>query len=230
MTYRDGLSLSIIIWRRGAKFPFALGPKNFLGGPDVTHYGPQSDFPHYNLTTHCWEGISYLPPWGRAGCSFKEFEYFFMYNYYLFTITWFVQWPKMTKGATVICKLNLNLNEQLSTLSTLYKIQHTFLLLISITNCIFPFSVLFNTWLWLLFWYFQICEVKPKLIQGSLSHTFILLCGMPITTRVVGLNPVHGDVYCIQHYVIKFISDLRHVGDFLLVLRFTPPIKLTATI
>ena len=114
--------------------------------------------------------------------------------------------------------------------STLYKRQHTFLLLISITNCIFPFSVLFNTWLWLFFWYFQICEVKQKLIQRSLSHIFIWLCGMPITTKVVGLNPVHGDVYLKQHYVIKFVSDLWQVGDFLLVLRFPPPIKLTATI
>jgi hypothetical protein len=34
----------------------------------------------------------------------------------------------------------------------------------------------------------------------------------------------------VQHYVIKFVSDLRKVGGFLLVLRFTPPIKLTATI
>jgi hypothetical protein len=29
--------------------------------------------------------------------------------------------------------------------------------------------------------------------------------------------------------VIKFVSDLRQVGGFLLVLRFPPPIKLTAT-
>ena len=29
---------------------------------------------------------------------------------------------------------------------------------------------------------------------------------------------------------IKFVSDLRHVGDILRVLRFPPPIKLTATI
>ena len=33
-----------------------------------------------------------------------------------------------------------------------------------------------------------------------------------------------------QHYVIKFVTDLRHVGGFLAGLRFTPPIKLTATI
>ena len=40
---------------------------------------------------------------------------------------------------------------------------------------------------------------------------------VPITTNIVSLNPVHGEVYSIQHYVIKFVSVLRHVGG---VLRF----------
>jgi hypothetical protein len=53
---------------------------------------------------------------------------------------------------------------------------------------------------------------------------------VPITTDVVSSNLDQGEVYSIQHYVIKFSSDLRHVGRFLLVLRFTPPIKLTARI
>ena len=35
-----------------------------------------------------------------------------------------------------------------------------------------------------------------------------------ITTKVVGLNPAHGEVYSIQHYVIKFIGDLRQVCGF----------------
>ena len=35
---------------------------------------------------------------------------------------------------------------------------------------------------------------------------------------------------CVQHYVIKFVSNLRQVGGFLRVFRFHPPIKLTATI
>jgi hypothetical protein len=43
-------------------------------------------------------------------------------------------------------------------------------------------------------------------------------------------NPVHGEGYSIQHYVIKFVSDLQHVGCFLRVFLFSPPIKLTATI
>ena len=50
------------------------------------------------------------------------------------------------------------------------------------------------------------------------------------TTNVVSLNPVHGEVYSIQHYVIKFFNDLRQVCGFHQVLRFPPPIKLTATI
>ena len=36
-----------------------------------------------------------------------------------------------------------------------------------------------------------------------------------ITTNVENLNLSHGEVYSIQHYVIKFVSELRQVGDFL---------------
>ena len=43
-------------------------------------------------------------------------------------------------------------------------------------------------------------------------------------------HPTNGEVYSIQHYVIKFVSDLRQVGGFLQVLRLPPPIKLTATV
>ena len=50
-----------------------------------------------------------------------------------------------------------------------------------------------------------------------------------ITNKVVSSNPVHGEVYSIQHYVIKLVKDLRQVGGFLRVLRFPPPIKLTVT-
>ena len=47
-----------------------------------------------------------------------------------------------------------------------------------------------------------------------------------ITTKVVSSNPDHGEVYLIQHYVIKLVSNLRQSGAFLPVLRFPP---LTAT-
>jgi len=52
---------------------------------------------------------------------------------------------------------------------------------------------------------------------------------VPITTKVVSSNPADGEVFSIQHYVNKFVSDLRQVGGL-----FSPgtrqPIKLTATI
>ena len=43
-------------------------------------------------------------------------------------------------------------------------------------------------------------------------------------------EPGSGEVYSIQHHVIKFVSDFQQVGGFLLVLRCPPPIKLTAMI
>jgi hypothetical protein len=52
---------------------------------------------------------------------------------------------------------------------------------------------------------------------------------VPITTNVVSTNPTHGKVYSIQHYVIKFVSDMQQISGFLRVLQFPPPIKLTAT-
>ena len=51
-----------------------------------------------------------------------------------------------------------------------------------------------------------------------------------VITKVVSSNPAHAEEYLIQYYVIKFVSDLRQVCGFLRVLRFPPPIKLTATI
>ena len=52
-----------------------------------------------------------------------------------------------------------------------------------------------------------------------------------ITTNVVSsYQPAHGEMYLIQHYVIKCVNDVRRVGIFLMVLRFHLPVKLTATI
>ena len=48
---------------------------------------------------------------------------------------------------------------------------------------------------------------------------------VPITTKVVSLNLDHVEVYSIEHYVIKFVSDLQQVCDFLKI-----PIKLITTI
>jgi hypothetical protein len=51
-----------------------------------------------------------------------------------------------------------------------------------------------------------------------------------ITTKVVSSKPAHGEAYLLQIYVIQFVSDLRQVDGFLLVLLLPPPIKLTATL
>ena len=51
-----------------------------------------------------------------------------------------------------------------------------------------------------------------------------------ITTKVMSSNLVHYEMYSIQHYRVKFVRDLRPVGGVLLVLRFSPPIKLTTMI
>jgi len=40
---------------------------------------------------------------------------------------------------------------------------------------------------------------------------------VPIITNVVKSISAHGEVYSIQQYVIKFVSDLRQVNGFLLV-------------
>ena len=41
---------------------------------------------------------------------------------------------------------------------------------------------------------------------------------VPNTTEVVSSNPAHGEMYSIQPYVIKFVSDLRQFGGFLRVI------------
>jgi hypothetical protein len=48
---------------------------------------------------------------------------------------------------------------------------------------------------------------------------------VPITTKVVSLNSAHGEVYSIQHCVVKFVSDLRQIWCFLVVLPVSPTNK-----
>ena len=58
--------------------------------------------------------------------------------------------------------------------------------------------------------------------EGAIMFVIVWLLDLQlpvlITSEIVNLNPVHGEVYSIQHYVIKFVSDLQQVGGFLLVL------------
>jgi hypothetical protein len=41
-----------------------------------------------------------------------------------------------------------------------------------------------------------------------LLHLQLPVFSVHITTNVVSSDPVHSEVYSIQHYVIKFVSDL----------------------
>jgi len=61
--------------------------------------------------------------------------------------------------------------------------------------------------------------------RGTIDNPFTHIrdsSQIPITNSL-------GEVYSIQHYVMKLASDLRQVGGFLLVSRFPPPI-MTATL
>ena len=67
-------------------------------------------------------------------------------------------------------------------------------------------------------------------IDGCYGCDRMVIGFSTITTKIVSSNRAHGEVYFIQHYVIKFVSDLQQVDSYLPVLWFPPPIKLTATI
>jgi len=49
-------------------------------------------------------------------------------------------------------------------------------------------------------------------------------------TTTYAISVYHQSRRGVQHYMIKFVSDLRQVSDFLWVLKFPPPIKWTATV
>jgi hypothetical protein len=61
--------------------------------------------------------------------------------------------------------------------------------------------------------YDQTLELTTLVLIGTNN-----LCNQCLS--VVSSNPVHGEVRSTQHYVIKFVSNLRQIGGFLLVLRF----------
>ena len=68
-----------------------------------------------------------------------------------------------------------------------------------------------------------------SLSYGSWIYNYaVSVQSVPITTKVVSSNPDFVEVYSIQHYVIKFVSDFPQVGAFFRAYRFPPPVKLTA--
>ena len=81
---------------------------------------------------------------------------------------------------------------------------------------IFPFTQIFS-----------VLYQGPSWSYGSQIYNQSTYGAYHHTTNVVSSNPTHGEMYQIQHYVIKFVSDLRQADGFL---RFPSPIKLAATI
>jgi hypothetical protein len=56
---------------------------------------------------------------------------------------------------------------------------------------------------------------QPVLVVLCLSVWPFFLLVSRLCLFASFFNPAHSEVYSIQHYVIKFVSDLRQVGGFL---------------
>ena len=54
---------------------------------------------------------------------------------------------------------------------------------------------------------FQFVRVRVSSFAFSLMQSLVI-------TKVVSSNLAHGQVHTIQHFVIKFVNDLRQIGDF----------------
>jgi hypothetical protein len=52
------------------------------------------------------------------------------------------------------------------------------------------------------------------------SSIYNYLCNLGVSLLKLSSIPVHGEVYSIQHYVIKFVTDMRQIGGFLEVMVF----------
>ena len=73
--------------------------------------------------------------------------------------------------------------------------------------------------------------MKGRLGRDRMAVGFTTtLQSVHISTNFVSSNPIHGELYSIQHYMRKFVIDLQQFGGFFCLLRFSPPIKLTAMI
>jgi hypothetical protein len=61
-----------------------------------------------------------------------------------------------------------------------------------------------------------------NILEKNREEVKLPVQSVPITTKVLSSNPTHFEVYSIQQYVIKFVSDLRQVDGFLQVSPGTP--------
>jgi hypothetical protein len=67
-------------------------------------------------------------------------------------------------------------------------------------------------------------QLKQKKYKGNSNQAsfwgvgyvvFNAMQSVPITANVVSSNLAHGEVYSIQHYLVKFVSDLQQVSGLL---------------
>jgi hypothetical protein len=79
------------------------------------------------------------------------------------------------------------------------------------------------------------CNLKNDRLQITYNYMkkcnrlqLITITPCLITTNIVNSNPAQAS--CIQYNVMKIVSDLRQLRDFLRVIRFPQPIQLTTTI
>ena len=81
--------------------------------------------------------------------------------------------------------------------------------------------------------YHDVCNFTRKLdlYTGSRHYCDCIIVGF-ITIFAISceFEPRSGEAYPIQHYEIKFVSDLQQMVCFHWVLLFPPPIKLTTMI
>jgi hypothetical protein len=79
------------------------------------------------------------------------------------------------------------------------------------------------------FWTFvKIVMLKKSFCEWQIWSLFHVYSKLKFVDYDVGFDSRLGRG--VQHYVIKFVSDLRQVDGFLRALWFPPPIQLTATI
>ena len=104
--------------------------------------------------------------------------------------------------------------------STLYRLH---VLLVSIQGRHMQFDVdirfevlcVYRTYIYIIFGAVVVVIIWQLDLQLHVQSMFI-------TTKVVSSNPTHGEVHSIQHYVIKFVSDLRQDGCFIRVKHHNP--------
>jgi hypothetical protein len=96
------------------------------------------------------------------------------------------------------------------------------------TNNYVPIFLLNKTrYCWYIFFHkFSIILSYDKLLTDALTRIiWDCLPDYHNKWNIKVFNKIKYSIH-VQHYVIKFVSDLRQVGGFLLVLRFPSPIKL----